>query len=313
MADRSKFDFIGSIPEARLCDIPTSSKILKIHCTLTPSGPRPLTNEFQAILAEADKPKKGGKGSKKPVKTDSTKEGPSAATKPPSHKQKAPNTSTTAPKRNSETESEIRIEEDPPVHNEDDEPICTEEQEQVRTEREVTPSINDFVPFPPPSPKTTTSVPITISPLPIVSSQPPITISVSIPIFTDSTIPPQPSFAPECSVNVSDMGANTSGILERVAKDHIANISSVSKAIFNSVAICKETNEKVDKLITNTRVFIYEYQVTYNNNTSITNKPIQNVGAMFKAEKETFFELHTEFKCDHEAFQASVDVRLTKL
>ncbi|XP_023736528.1 uncharacterized protein LOC111884433 [Lactuca sativa] len=339
--------------------------------------------------------------------------------KPPSQKRKAPTTSTAAPKRrkqparrrkyptlspsqiddknsDSETESEIRIEEDPPIRNEDVEPIHTEEQEQVRTEREVTPPINEYVPSPPPSPKTTTSVLITIAPLPIVSSQAPTMILVSIPIFIDSMIPPQPSSAPECSVNVSDTGANTSGfsthvtppispistddpkmffgddddedleafsfspfqirvdnnddvstskaefksihekldqllltsststseayskadveaILELVTKEHTANSSSFSKVVSDSAAVCKETTEKVDKLITDTRVFMDEYQVTYNNNTSTTNKVIQNVGAMFKGEKTSFVELRTEFKSDHEAFQASVDAKLSKL
>ena len=61
MADRSKFDFIGAIPEAMFLDVPPSSMILEGHRTLTPSGPRPVTGEFQSILDEVDKPKKGAK------------------------------------------------------------------------------------------------------------------------------------------------------------------------------------------------------------------------------------------------------------
>nr|KAJ0209922.1 hypothetical protein LSAT_V11C400209070 [Lactuca sativa] len=324
--------------EAMFHDVPPSSRILEGHRTLTPSGPRPLTDEFQAILAKSD-----NKNS------------------------------------DSETECEIRIDEDPPVCNEDVEPNRTEEQEQVRIEREVTPPTNEYVPYPPPSPETTTYVPITIALLPIVSSQPPTTIPVSIPIFTDSTIPPQPSSSPECSVNVSDTGANTSGfsthvsqpispihtddpemlfgddddedleafsfspfqirvdndddlflasnastskayskaavesILERVTKEHNGNSSSFSKAVSDSTVVCKEMTEKFDKLITDTSLFMDEYQVTYNNNTSTTIKAIQNVGAMFNAEKASFAELRTKFKSDHKAFQASIDAKLLKL
>ncbi|CAH1415805.1 unnamed protein product [Lactuca virosa] len=55
------------------------------------------------------------------------------------------------------------------------------------------------------------------------------------------------------------------------------------------------------------------YQVTYNANTTTTNKAIQNVGAMFQAEKANFAELCTVFKSDHEALQNSIDAKLTKL
>nr|KAJ0198500.1 hypothetical protein LSAT_V11C700377890 [Lactuca sativa] len=157
MANRSKFSFIGSIPKAMFRDVPPSSRILEGYCSLTPSGPCPLTGEFQAILDEADKTKKGGKGSKKAAKKVTAKEGPSEAAKPPSKKRKDPAASTVAPKQRkqpakrrksptptssqsegdnseSETESEIRIEEDPPVHNAEDEPVRTEEQESIRIE-----------------------------------------------------------------------------------------------------------------------------------------------------------------------------------
>nr|KAJ0213615.1 hypothetical protein LSAT_V11C400208200 [Lactuca sativa] len=338
--------------EAMFHDVPPSSRILEGHRTLTPSGPRPLTDEFQAILAEA------------------------------------PTTSTAAHKQrkqpaNSETECEIRIDEDPPVCNEDVEPNRTEEQEQVRIEREVTPPTNESVPYPPPSPETTTYVPITIALLPIVSSQPPTTIPVSIPIFTDSTIPPQPSSSRECSVNVFDTGANTSGFSTHVSQpispihtddpemlfrddddedleafssspfqirvDNDDDVSTSKEefnlincfshptllllkliqklqlnpflsesqrsimAVSDSTVVCKEITEKFDKLITDTSLFMDEYQVTYNNNTSTTIKAIQNVGAMFNAEKASFPELRTKFKSDHKAFQASIDAKLLKL
>ncbi|CAH1412969.1 unnamed protein product [Lactuca virosa] len=283
-------------------DVPPSSKILEGYRTITPSGPRPLTDEFQEILAEADKAKKGGRGSKKATKKDSAKEGTSEAVKPPTKKRNTHSTSTAAPKRrkqparrqksptptpsqsegedyDSKIESEIRIEENPPVRTEEDAPIHTEEQEHVhnaeeeqvhtaspvRTEasspnREITPPLNDFVPSPPSSLKRTTSIPITIEPLPPpVSSQPPITIPVSIPVFTDSTVLPQTSTSPAMT-------------------------------------------EKVNKLIVDTREFMEDYKDTYNATTTTTRKAIQNVGTMFQAEKTNFSELRKVFQSDHEAF-----------
>ncbi|CAI9278326.1 unnamed protein product [Lactuca saligna] len=157
VANRSKFSFIVSIPDVMFRDVPPSSKILEGYRALTPSGPHPLFDEFQFILAEADKAKKGGRGSKKKNKKVTTKEGASEAEKSPSKKRKAPATSTVAPKRrkqparkrksptsspshsegedsDSETESNICIEQDPIVHNKEDEPIHTEEHEPIRIE-----------------------------------------------------------------------------------------------------------------------------------------------------------------------------------
>ena len=134
---------MGSIPKVMFCDYPPPSKILEGYRVLTPSGPRSLSDEFQVILAEADKAKKGGIGSKKATTKDTMQEGPSEAVKPPSKKRKDPAGSTAAPKRkkqparkrksptpspsqsegdaDSETELEICIEQDPPFRIEEDE------------------------------------------------------------------------------------------------------------------------------------------------------------------------------------------------
>lgn len=62
ISNSSKFSFIGSIPEAMFRDVPPSSKLLEGYRKLTPSGPRELTDEMQAILTDAVEPKKmGGK------------------------------------------------------------------------------------------------------------------------------------------------------------------------------------------------------------------------------------------------------------
>nr|KAJ0218999.1 hypothetical protein LSAT_V11C300141000 [Lactuca sativa] len=124
---------------------------------------------------------------------------------------------------------DLCIEENQPVCNEEEGHVRNEEGEQVHTEplvrtkapspnHEVTPPLNDFVPSPPPSPKTTTSIPITIAPWPPqVSSSPPTTIPISIPIFTDFTIPPKTSVATVSSVNVSDTRATSSGFSTHVS------------------------------------------------------------------------------------------------
>ncbi|CAI9271302.1 unnamed protein product [Lactuca saligna] len=148
-------------------DVPASSKILEEFRQHTTSGFSPLTLEMQTTLVAVDKPKKGGKGSKKGVTKAATTEGPSETANP-----------------------------DPPVRN-----------EEVTPNPEVNPFINDSIPSPPPSPKTT-STPITIAPCPShVTSSQPTTISSSTPILTDSTTTPITITNPEVTVNISDTGA----------------------------------------------------------------------------------------------------------
>lgn len=73
-----RFSFVGSIPEVMFRDVPVASKILEGYRKILVLGFRPLTPEMQSIIAEVDKPKKGGqKGSKKGEKKQSAKEGPS--------------------------------------------------------------------------------------------------------------------------------------------------------------------------------------------------------------------------------------------
>ncbi|CAI9281654.1 unnamed protein product [Lactuca saligna] len=126
-------------------------------------------------------------------------------------KRKTPTTSDSEDE--SDTHLDIRNEEDPLVHNEE---VRNEEGDNTCTEKpnpnpEVTQPFNDFVPSPPPSPKTTTThITITLYPPP-VSTQSQTSIPLFTPIFTDSKIPPTTLATPTILVNISDMGAKTSG------------------------------------------------------------------------------------------------------
>ncbi|CAI9303705.1 unnamed protein product [Lactuca saligna] len=200
-------------------DVPTLSKILEGFHKLTPSGFRPLTPEMQATLDDADKPKKGGTGSKKGVKKVTAMKGPYDATKPSPKKRKAPTTSSTVvlkrrkqparkrktptPSASEESDSEIELDEEIvnpkiPVHNEED-----------TTNQEINQSIHDSVPSPPPSPKTT-SIPIIIDPCsPLITLSQPTTVPISITILTNSTTKPITSMILEVTLSVSDTGAKT--------------------------------------------------------------------------------------------------------
>ncbi|CAI9298585.1 unnamed protein product [Lactuca saligna] len=381
------------------CDVPATRKILESDRTLTPSGFSPMTVEFQAILVVVEKGKKGGRGSKKATKKDAAKEGSSEGAKTPSKKRKAPVASTDAPKRRkqnakrrkypisspsqsegerseSDSESEIHIEENHPVCTEDQGPVRNEEDKHVHNEpailtkvpsqnHEVTPPLNDYVPSPPPSPKITTSTPITIASChPPVSSQPPTSITVLVPIFTESTIPPKASTAPISSINISDMGANTSGFSRHVTpsislihtddlymifgddEDDMGRftyspfqfrIDSEDEASATKGEL-KSHHDKIDQLILASKAsssetyskeavesilerVIKEHATnastmtknTYDSSTFTANKAIQNVSAIFKAERENFVELRKEFQSDNQAFQSSTDAKISKL
>ncbi|CAI9266094.1 unnamed protein product [Lactuca saligna] len=185
---------------------------------------------MQAILDTTDKPKKGGKESKKEVKKA---EGLSGATKPSPKKQKSPTASsmavpkrrkqparkrkTSTPSKSKESDSEthsIFNEEEISVYNEEAETVQNQEppvhNEEDTTNRVVHQSIRELVPSPHPSPKST-SIPITIAPCPppVISSQP-TKVPISTPILTASTTNPITSMIPEVSINVSDTGDTTS-------------------------------------------------------------------------------------------------------
>lgn len=61
LSDTSRFAFIDSIPETMLRNVPTAIKVIQAYRSLPASGPRPMTSEMRQVLAEVDKPKKGGK------------------------------------------------------------------------------------------------------------------------------------------------------------------------------------------------------------------------------------------------------------
>nr|KAJ0198027.1 hypothetical protein LSAT_V11C700377880 [Lactuca sativa] len=94
--------------------------------------------------------------------------------------------------------------------------------------------------------------------------------------------------------------------IERVTKEHTANASTLSKVVSESSDVCKTVTKKVNKLIADTTEFMEDYKNTYNANTVIVNKAIQNAGTMFQTEKVNIVELRKAFQSDHDAFQSSI-------
>ncbi|CAI9275000.1 unnamed protein product [Lactuca saligna] len=288
--------------------------------------------EFQVILAEADKGKKGGRGLKKATKKGAAKEGPTEGAKTPSKKQKAPIASTAAPKRSkqpairlisptpspsqsetkrleSDSVSEIRIEENQPIHSEDQGPLRNEEDEHVHNEppvhTEVPPQDRENPPF---HPKHLLHLPFQIR---IDSEDEASTTKGDLKSLHEKIgqliLASKPSFSEAYSKAVVE------SILERLIKEHASNTSTMTKEVSDSADVCKSTTEKVDKLIANTIEFMEDYKTTYNSNTITANKAIQNVWGMFKAKRTNYDELCKGFQYDNKAFQSPIDVKISKL
>ncbi|CAI9276643.1 unnamed protein product [Lactuca saligna] len=348
-----------------------SSKILEGFHKLTPSGFRPLTPEMQATIDATDKPKKRGKGSKKGEKKTAAKKGPSDTAKSSLKKRKAPTSSFIAiPKRRKqparkrksptpsanegsdfETESKICIEEDQPIHNEEVEHIRKEESpirnKGETTNHEVNQSFNVSFPSPPPSPKTT-STPITIAPCPPpISSSQQTTISLSTPIFTDSTIPPTTSATPQfqftyslfqirtesedestitkwklnslhekndqlllaSKASSSEAYSNTTveSLFERITKELTTNIVKMNKVVYDYVEVYKTMTEKVNKRISDTTTSMETYQTTHNYYTVSTSSDPKQGGEDVSGNESPKSPVNTIFKKEPKGKEKIID------
>lgn len=80
--------------------------------------------------------------------------------------------------------------------------------------------------------------------------------------------------------------ATVKSLFERITKEHAYNARKMNKEVTNFSEVYKITTEKADKLISDTTAFMEDYQSTYNTNTASANAALQNLGSMFKAEKD---------------------------
>ncbi|CAI9302688.1 unnamed protein product [Lactuca saligna] len=186
-----------------LRDVPPASKLLKRYCTLPASGFCTLTPKMQSIIAEADKPNKGGnKGGKKGEKKKEDTEGPFDPKNTPKKRKAKAAPSAVTPKKRKLKRSARKSKSPTPYES---------EQSQSDTQLDVTPTYNDFFPTAPRSPEhTTTLITITSCPPPVYS-QHQSTIPLSIPLLTDSIVPPTTSGESVVLVNASDAVDRTLG------------------------------------------------------------------------------------------------------
>ncbi|XP_023737212.1 uncharacterized protein LOC111885160 [Lactuca sativa] len=172
------------------------SKLMNEYKKLAPTRPRQLTPEMQSSLDAADKPEKRGKKAERKTPSAPKKQ----KIKKKAHKPKAPSSS----------DSEyVPSDQQPEPESSDNEESQHENSLQGNSPPPLSAHQGNRT-SPPPSPNQ--FVPITIAPFrPPISSSTATSIPIPIPLFTEVTITTTSTTEPQVHVNVSDVGAPTSG------------------------------------------------------------------------------------------------------
>ncbi|CAI9281328.1 unnamed protein product [Lactuca saligna] len=87
----------------------------------------------------------------------------------------------------------------------------------------------------------------------------------------------------------------------------------MNKVVDASGSVCNSTTKKVNKLITDARVFMEKFQSSFESNTAKANEVISSLGSTLKIEKVKLQEVHTGLKTDHAEFNSSISSMISKL
>lgn len=107
--------------------------------------------------------------------------------------------------------------------------------------------------------------------------------------------------------------ATVKSLLENLTKDHSTNIEKMNKAVDDSVSVCNNTTENVDKIITNAMLFMEKIQRSFESNTAKANELISSLGSTLKTEKAKLQEFRSSLKSDYDEFQSSISSQISKL
>ncbi|XP_023762192.1 cell wall protein DAN4-like [Lactuca sativa] len=100
---------------------------------------------------------------------------------------------------------------------------------------------------------------------------------------------------------------------ETLTKEHFANLDKTNQAIENSASVCKETTEKVDKLLSDVKTFMVDYQTSLESNTTKANQVISNLRTTLHNEKAALEKVRTGLQTDNTKFQTSITSKIEKL
>lgn len=91
------------------------------------------------------------------------------------------------------------------------------------------------------------------------------------------------------------------------------NLTLIKKAVVDSERICKETTEKVKKLLCEVTTFMGTFQNPFELSNTNANKVISSLGETLQTEKTALAKVRTEIKNDHAKLQTSITSKLDKL
>ncbi|CAI9262776.1 unnamed protein product [Lactuca saligna] len=87
----------------------------------------------------------------------------------------------------------------------------------------------------------------------------------------------------------------------------------MNKVVDASVAVCTNTTERVDKLISDAITFMNNFQISFESNTMKANEAIANLSSSLKTEREKLLEVRTGITSDHEEFKSTISSEYSKL
>lgn len=102
-------------------------------------------------------------------------------------------------------------------------------------------------------------------------------------------------------------------LLQTMMKDHATNLEQVKKVVADSSTVCKDTTEKVDKLVSNVQTFMGNFQTSFEANTAKANKVITSLGTTLRSKKAAIENIHIGNQTDNTEFQSSISAKIEKL
>ncbi|CAI9282553.1 unnamed protein product [Lactuca saligna] len=100
---------------------------------------------------------------------------------------------------------------------------------------------------------------------------------------------------------------------ETLTKEHSAKLEKTNKVVDASASVCNDTTEKVDKLITNPRLFMEKFQSSFECNTIKANEVISSLGSTLKTEKAKLEQVRCGPQTDNVELNSFILSKITKL
>ena len=100
--------------------------------------------------------------------------------------------------------------------------------------------------------------------------------------------------------------------METLTKEHASNFTLTNKAFADSSQTCKETTEKVAKLISDAQTFMGNFQTYFESNTAKANEVISSLGIYVHTKKDALDKVHIGIQSNNVEFHTSISSKIKK-